>query len=143
MLLTGYGQHVVMAEVLTVTGLLDGHVKLDVECLDRLYLNGYVPKLQVSGQVAGFMTRHLGYPIPSPAIMEKIGTRFRRAVNAFAVAHQIPVVQFKKDDRKQDVMRPYLERQAATGLPGVAAIGVAQEYQNVFAALNAINTGPR
>ena len=133
MLLTGYGQHVVMAEVLTVTGLLDGHVKLDVECLDRLYLNGYVPKLQVSGQVAGFMTGHLGYPIPSPAIMEKIGTRFRRAVNAFAVVHQIPVVQFKKDDRKQDVMRPYLERQAATGLPGVAAIGVAQEYQNVFA----------
>ena len=85
---------VVMAEVLTVTGLLDGHVGLDVECLDRLYLNGYVPKLQVSGQVAGFMTGHLGYPIPSPAIMEKIGTRFRRAVNAFATAHQIPVVQF-------------------------------------------------
>ncbi|HSU35638.1 MAG TPA: hypothetical protein VLJ88_08255 [Propionibacteriaceae bacterium] len=122
-----------MAEVLTVTGLLDGHVALDVECLDRLYLNGYVPKLQVSGQVAGFMTRHLGYPIPSPAIMEKIGTRFRRAVSVFATAHQIPLVHFKKDGRKQDVMRPYLERQAATGLPGVAAIGVAQEYQNVFA----------
>ena len=80
------------------------------------------------------MTGHLGYPIPSPAIMEKIGTRFRRAVHAFATAHQVPVVQFKKDDRKQEVMRPYLERQAATGLPGVAAIGVAQEYQNVFAA---------
>jgi hypothetical protein len=133
-LLTGRGQAVVMAEVLTVTGLLDGHVGLDVECLDRLYLNGYIPKLQVSGQVAGFMTRHLGYPIPSPAIMEKIGTRFRRAVYAFATARQVPVVQFKKGDRKQDVMRPYLERQAATGLPGVAAIGVAQEYQNVFAA---------
>src|SRR5215210_7789724 len=123
-----------MAEVLTVTGLLDGHVGLDVECLDRLYLNGYVPKLQVSGQVAWFMSGHLGYPIPSPAIMEKIGTRFRRAVNAFATAHQVPVVQFNKDDRKQEVMRPYLERQAATGLPGVAAIGVAQEYQSVFAA---------
>ena len=122
-----------MAEVLTVTGLLDGHVALDVECLDRLYLNGYVPKLQCSGQVAGFMTRHLGYPIPSPAIMEKIGTRFRRSVTSFATTHHIPVVQFKKDDRKQDVMRPYLDRQAATGLPGVAAIGVAQEYQNVFA----------
>ena len=29
-------------------------------------------------------------------------------------------------------MRPYLQRQAATGVPGVAAIEVAQEYQNVF-----------
>jgi nucleotide-binding universal stress UspA family protein len=39
-------------------------------------------------------------------------------------------VHFSKGDRKQEVMRPYLERQAATGLPGVAAIGVAQEYQS-------------
>ena len=116
-----------------VAEVLQDHVTLTVDCVDRLYLNGYVPKLQVSGQVAGFMTQHLGYPIPSPAIMEKIGARFRRAVNAFAAAHHVPIVPFKKGDRKQDVMRPYLERQAATGMPGVAAIGVAQEYQNVFA----------
>ena len=40
MLPTGWGQHGVMVEVLTVTGLLDGDVGLDVECMDRLYLNG-------------------------------------------------------------------------------------------------------
>jgi hypothetical protein len=123
-----------MAETLTVSNLLDGHVTLDVECLDRIYLNGYVPNLQVSGQVASFMTAHLKQPIPSPAIMEKIGTAFRRRVRVFAEAHQIPVVKFGKDDRKQEVMAPYLQRQAATGCSGVAAIGVAQEYQNVFAA---------
>ena len=123
-----------MAGTLTVNDLLAGHVGLDVECLDRLYFNGYVPKLQVGGQVVGFMTRHLGYPIPSPAIMEKIGTAFRRSVRSFAQAQQVPIVAFGKTDRKQEVMRPYVQRQAATGLPGVAAIGVAQEYQNVFAA---------
>ena len=69
-----------MAATVTVNDLLDGHVVLDVECLDRIYLNGYVPNLQVGGQVVGFMTRHLGLPIPSPAILEKIGTAFRRAV---------------------------------------------------------------
>ncbi len=53
---------------------------LDIECLDRVYLNGYVPALQVGGQVAGFMTRHPGFLIPSPAIMEKTGTSFPRAV---------------------------------------------------------------
>ena len=65
---------------LTVNDLLEGHVGLDIESLDRVYLNGYVPNLQVGGQVVSFMTQHLGFPIPSPAIMEKIGTSFRRAV---------------------------------------------------------------
>ena len=66
-----------MATTVTVNDVLDGHVALDVECMDRIYLNGYVPNLQVGGQVVSFMTAHLGYPIPSPAIMDKIGTAFR------------------------------------------------------------------
>ena len=43
------------------------------------------------------------------------------------------MVRFGKGDRKIEVMRPYLVRQARTGRCGVAAIGVAQEFQNVFA----------
>ena len=128
------GQAVGMAATVTVNDVLDGHVSLDVECLDRIYLNGYVPNLQVGGQVVSFMTQHLGCPIPSPAILEKIGTAFRKAVASFAEADHIPVVRFGKDDRKIDRMRPYLARQAATGRSGVAAIGTAQEFQNVFAA---------
>ena len=67
-----------------INEVLDGHVSLEVECIDRLYLNAYVPNLQVGGQVATFLTQHLGFPIPSPALLEKIGTRFRRDVKAFA-----------------------------------------------------------
>ncbi|WP_204805595.1 hypothetical protein [Mycobacterium riyadhense] len=129
-----------MTAVVTVNDVLDGHVLLDVECLDRIYLNGYVPNLQVPGQVASFMTAHLGYPIPSPAIMEKMGTAFRAAVDRFAAANKIPVVRFGKDDRKIEVMRPYLARQAATGRAGVAAIGVAQEFAPVFTGMK--KTGP-
>lgn len=102
--------------------------------MDRIYLNGYVPSLQVGGQVVSFMTQHLGLPIPSPAVMEKIGTRFRRAVTRFAEEDHIPLVRFAKGARKADVMKPHLARQAATGRSGVAAIGIAQEFQNVFAA---------
>ncbi len=43
----------------TVNDLLDGQVGLDLECADRVYLNGYVPNLQVPGQVVLFLTRHL------------------------------------------------------------------------------------
>jgi hypothetical protein len=123
-----------MAEPVTVNDVLDGHVALDLECLDRVYLNAYVPNLQVGGQVVSFLTAHLGYPIPSPAILEKIGNAFRRAVGRFADEEHIPVVRFTKTDRKIDKMRPYLAVQAKTGRSGVAAIGVAQEFAPVFLA---------
>ncbi len=122
------------ARVVTVNEVLGGHVQLDLECLDRVYLNAYVPILQSSGQVVAFMTQHLGLPIPSPALFDKIGQRFRRAVASFAEANDIPWVKFAKDDRKADVMAPYLKRAAAAGRPQVVAIGVAQEFQRVWAA---------
>jgi hypothetical protein len=100
------------AVVCNVNDVLDGHVTLDVECLDRVDLNAYVPNLQVAGQVVVFLTQHLGNPIPSPALFAKIGNAFGAAVERFAATHQIPVVRFGKDARKQEVMRPYL--QAAT-----------------------------
>jgi len=123
-----------MGATVTVNDLLDGHVVLDLESLDRIYLNGYVPSLQVGGQVVSFMTRHLGLPIPSPAVLEKIATKFRRRVDSFAQANEIPVVKFHRGDRKVEVMRRYLDARARSGRSGVAAIGVAQENQNVFAA---------
>jgi hypothetical protein len=114
----------------TTRDILDGHVTLDLECLDRIYLNGYVPNLQVGGQVVGFLA-HRGFPIPSPAVVERIGLRFRAAVHAFADSNQVPLVKFGKGDRKLEVMRTHLERQAATGRSGVAGIGWAQEFQRV------------
>jgi hypothetical protein len=118
-----------VADVVNVNDLLDGYVTLDVECLDRVYLNAYVPNLQVSGQVVTFLCDHRGNSIPSPALFNKIGTAFRNAVSAFAAEHDVPMVRFTKEDRKLEVMRRYLD--AATE-PGVVAIGVAQEFQSVF-----------
>jgi hypothetical protein len=66
-----------VAGVVNINDVLDGHVGLTVDCVDRLYLNGYCPILQVGGQVVRFLTEHLGNPIPSPALFEKIGNRFR------------------------------------------------------------------
>jgi hypothetical protein len=105
-------------------------VVLDLQCLDRIYLNAYVPTLQVGGQVVTFLTRHLGYPIPSPALFASIGNDFRKAVKTFARRYRIPLFQFKKRQRKIDVMRPFLNQ--AAGTPGIVAIGVAQEFQSVM-----------
>ena len=107
-----------MAQVVTVNEVLDGHVVLDIECLDRVYLNAYVPILQSSGQVVAFMTQHLGMPIPSPTLMEKISTKFRRAVESFAASNGIPWVKFGKDDRKIAVMRRTSQPRRQPGGPG-------------------------
>jgi len=37
--------------LITMNDILAGHVSLDVACLDRIYLNGYLPTVQVPGQV--------------------------------------------------------------------------------------------
>ena len=105
------------ARVVTVNEVLGGHVKLDIECLDRVYLNAYVPILQSSAQVVAFMTGHLGLPIPSPALFDR-WARFRRAVPSFAEANDIPWIRFAKDQPKAEVMAPHLKRAAADGRRG-------------------------
>jgi hypothetical protein len=117
----------------TVNDMLAGHVLLDLDCLDRVYLHGYLPPLQVGGQVVQFL-RHRGYPVPSPACLHQIGDAFRRSVGSFAEANHIPMVRLKSTDRNIEVMRPYLDAAARTGRSQVAAIGVAQEPQRVFIA---------
>src|ERR1700752_877101 len=116
-----------MARVVTVNDVLEGHAALDIECLDRIYLNAYVPILQTSSQVVAFLSGHLGRPFPSPVLFRQLGDRFRRAVASFADANYIPGVKFGKDEAKLEVMQPHLTRQARSGRSGVAAIGVAQE----------------
>jgi hypothetical protein len=117
----------------TVNDVLDGHVALDLHCLDRLYLHGYLAQLQVGGQVIQFL-QHCGYPVPSPACLRQIGDAFRRRVALFAEANHIPVVPLKATDRNIEVMQPYLEAAAAAGRSQIAAIGVAQETQRVLIA---------
>ena len=123
-----------------INEVLDGHVGLEVECVDRLYLNAYVQKLQVGPQVRRFLEDHLGNRIASPALLEKIGNRFRRDVSAFASANDIPVLKLKKpdrsrwDDRKLDHVRPHFDRAERDGRFGVVAIVSAQEFQWVYSA---------
>jgi len=121
-----------MSHVVTAGELLDGQVTLDIECLDRIYLSGFVNSLQTPGGVVYFLHQHRGFPVASPAVFSQIGDKFRRAVSSYADANGIPVVRLKAADRNADVMRPYLDEASAGGRSRVAAIGVAQEPQIVW-----------
>jgi hypothetical protein len=129
-----------MAAAANINDVLEGHVALEIECVDRLYLNAYVPNLQVGGQVVRFLRGHLGYQIPSPALLARIGNRFRREVSAFARERGIPVLHLAKPDRsrwgdrKLDHVRRYLEQAEREGRYGVVAIVACQEFQWVFSA---------
>jgi hypothetical protein len=127
--------------VVTAADMVAGHVKLDISCLDRIYLNGYVAKLQTPGGVVWFFHEHRGKPIVSPALFEPIGERFRRDVRGWAQANGIPLIRFSAVERKADVMAPYLEAAAAAGRSRVVAVGCAQEFQLVWTARKR-DTGP-
>src|ERR1700722_18826004 len=68
----------------SIPELLNGHVTLEVECLDRLYLNGYIGPLATSGGLVTFMREQLGKPIPSPVVLGQVTEKFRDAVKAMA-----------------------------------------------------------
>ena len=127
---------------MNINAVFEGHVVLEVDCVDRMLLNAYVPNLQVGGQVVRFLTEHLGNPVPSPALFSQIGNRFRREVNAFAAANDIPILHLAKpdrsrwDDRKIDHVRPYVDGALAEGRFGVVAIVSGQEFQWVFGGRN-------
>ena len=106
----------------------------DISCLDRLYLNGFVAKLQTPGGVVYFFHDHRGKPIVSPALFEPIGEKFRRDIKGWAQASGIPVIVFKSGERKAEVMAPYLQAAAAAGRSQVVALGCAQEFQRVWTA---------
>jgi len=116
--------------MLTVSELLKDHITLSVECVDRVYLNGYIPTLETGENLYTFLTAHRGNPIASPAFLAQITAGFRADVKAFAETNQIPIVQFKRGQRKDDIAQSY--RQQFTKPEGVVFIGVAQEKANAF-----------
>ena len=70
----------------SVADVLSGHVRFEVECIDRMYLNVYQSKLQYAAGPVGYVHRQLGLPIASTAPLAKITDRFVAAVHRFADA---------------------------------------------------------
>src|SRR5512139_2149924 len=78
----------------TVADVLKNHVTLSAECIDRMYLNVYVPRLQTPEAVAHFFRFHRGWRFASSALMDPITKRFVANLEAYAREHQIPVIAF-------------------------------------------------
>jgi len=110
--------------------ILRDHVKLQIECIDRLYLNGYLPTLQTEGQMLHFLLSHRRQPVASPVLLAQMTQRFVGAMEAFAEHNGIPIVRFEKGQRKEYVARRRFARFHEA--EGVVFIGVAQEKVTAF-----------
>ena len=114
----------------TVAEVLNKHVTFELEGIDRMYLNLYVPRLQCEKGVAHFWRFHRGHRFASSALMDPMTKDFIRRLETFAEANAIPVITFEKDQRKDDVAQRFF---ASSKLDeGVIFIGKAQEKTRVF-----------
>src|SRR6266487_1173339 len=80
--------------------VLAEHVTLEVECIDRMYLNLYQPKLQHELGVVGFFKGHRGYPFVSSALMDPISRSFVAAIHQFVEHEGVPLVHFARGNAK-------------------------------------------
>jgi len=109
----------------TVGELLEEQVTLDVEGIDRMYLNLYQPRLQTGAGVAAFFKGHRGAKVASTALMGPMSHAFIRSIHAFARREGIEIVPFAKGERKDEIAKRRLQPFAAA--EGVVFIGKAQE----------------
>lgn len=114
----------------SVADVLSTHTVFEVECIDRMYLNVYVPGLQYDRGLVAYVHRQLGLPVASTAPLAKITDRFVAAVHRFADTEHIPWVDFAKGERKDEVMHEHLAH--FTAPEGVVFIGRAQEKTPLF-----------
>jgi hypothetical protein len=115
---------------ISMAELLREHVTLEVESIDRMYLNIYIPNLQRESGASWFLKQQRKYPVASSAAMAPISRAFVEAIETYAQRHQVPMLSFEKGQRKDDVVAPYI-RQAA-GQEGIVLIGKAQEKTTTF-----------
>jgi len=114
----------------SVAEVLTDRVVLEIESIDRMYLNVYVPQLQYTGGVASFFQAHRGHRFASSALMDPISKGFVAGLHQMCRDLDVPMIDFAKGQRKDDVALEYLAE--FTGQEGVLFVGRAQEKTRVF-----------
>jgi hypothetical protein len=113
-----------------VAAILSNHVTFELEAIDRMYLNAYVPSLQTGAGFVYFVKTHLGARVPSTMTVAPLSERFVQAIERLVAVQGLDLVTFEKGPRKDDVARQYLA--SFTREEGVLFVGKAQEKASVF-----------
>src|SRR5262249_47236728 len=74
----------------SVAKVLKQHATLEVESIDRMYLNSYQRRLQTDRGVAAFFRFHRGAIFASSALMDPISKPFIATVDCFVRREKLP-----------------------------------------------------
>jgi hypothetical protein len=121
----------------TVADVIQDHVTLTVECLDRLYLNVIQSRLQVERGIAYFFQQHRGERFATAKTMAEVTRPFVAAIEQFAQTQGLDLVTFGRRQRKDDVAREYLAKFPKP--EGILFVGKAQERAGVVRTISQKN----
>jgi hypothetical protein len=113
----------------SLSELQQEHVVLELECIDRMYLNAYVPKLTSEAGIAAFCRGYLGHRFASTKQAVEMTKTFVKSIETFIHQEGLELVRFKKGQRKDDVLQDKLRQFKKE--EGVLFVGVAQEKVRV------------
>src|SRR5215469_5127463 len=114
----------------TVAEVLSQHVLLEVESIDRMYLNVYVPQLQAVEGTLKFIRIHRGHKVASTHMVEPITRQFVASIEHFAKGNKIPLITFAKGQPKDDFAKQ--QHKKFNQREGVVFISKAQEKCTVY-----------
>jgi hypothetical protein len=114
----------------TVKEVLRDKVTLDLRSVDRVLLNGWGKNLQMPGGAVNFLREQRGWDMPSPVMLHTMTVAFRTAVEQFAAAHGLEIVDFANGESKGERAQAALAH--FSGTSGVVLIGKAQEEAMSF-----------
>jgi hypothetical protein len=102
---------------------------LEVEGIDRMYLNVYQSRLQHGKGVAGFFRFHRGEAFATALVMSRMTRQFVARIERFVRDNDIPLISFTKGQRKDDVALSHYAKFDRE--EGVVFVGKAQEKASV------------
>ena len=73
--------------------------------------------MQTEGLVIRFLLDRR-FPIPSPAVLGRIGREYVDEINAFVAENDIPTVRFVKGDVKEEIAREHFKQPSAKTASG-------------------------
>jgi hypothetical protein len=114
----------------TVADVLREHVTLEIESLDRIYLNVYQPHLQLERKVYRFLREQRGSGAVSSVYFQAMTKAFIGDIEAFAQRDNVPLITFQKNSRKEELAAEYQRK--FPGAEGILFIGKAQEKVKTF-----------
>lgn len=121
----------------TVAEVLGEHVVFELECIDRMYLNLYQPRLVYPSGVVGFFKGHRGMSFASGALMDPMTKDFVGSIHRFVDGHGLDLVGFEKGQRKDDIAQSYLAEH--DGTEAILFVGRAQEKARVYRTEKRVN----